>query len=58
MEGLENKRRREEPPKKILGVIIRDMDIEKEFDWQKHREEQLEVMRTEEEQRLQRIEKA
>ena len=57
-EGLENKRLREEQPRKILGGRIRGMEIEKDFDWQKHREEQLELMRKEEEQRLQRIEKA
>ena len=43
---------------KILGLEIKDAELEEPIDWQKRREEILERLRSEEEERRKRIEKA
>ena len=55
---LERKKKKPNPPGKILGGVIKGMELAKEIDWQKRREEIIEMMRKDEEDRRKRIEKA
>ena len=55
---LERKKKKPNPPGKILGGVIKGMELANEIDWQKRREEIIEMMRKDEEERRKRIEKA
>ena len=57
---VERKRqKKEEPqPRKFLGGVLRDMELAKEVDWQKHRQEILDRLENEEIARHRKMEKA